>query len=102
MYRAIDVKTELRKIAGSKPLYAAAGAGALASQALRDLPGRLVRWGTDRPVTSLPARATGYVQAARAKAAGGYDLLADRGKQALSGSGAARRGRAALNGKRAR
>ena len=125
---SIDVKTEVRKIANSKPVHAAAGAGVLATQALRELPGRLVRTidGTvnslpsratetvaslpsratstvnslpakatetvtslpgraTSTVTSLPARATGYVQTARAKAADGYDKLADHGKRALNG-----------------
>jgi len=125
---SIDVKTEVRKIANSKPVHAAAGAGVLATQALRELPGRLVRTieGTvnslparasetvtslpgrasstvtslptratetvtslpgraSSTVTSLPTRATGYVQTARAKAADGYDKLADHGKRALNG-----------------
>jgi hypothetical protein len=85
MYRNIDVKTEMRKLASSKPVHAAAGAGVLASQTISDLPGRLVRWGTDHPVTSLPSRATGYVQTARAKAADSYDMLAARGKKAMNG-----------------
>jgi hypothetical protein len=85
MYRNIDVKTEMRKLTSSKPVHAVAGAGVLASQTLRDLPGRLARWGGDNPVTSLPGRATGYVRTARAKAAGGYDKLAARGKKALNG-----------------
>ena len=39
MYRTIDdVRTEVRKLASSKPLYAAAGAGVVASQRLRELP----------------------------------------------------------------
>jgi hypothetical protein len=91
---SIDVKTEVRKIANSKPVHAAAGAGVLATQALRELPGRLVRTidgtVTSLPsratgtVTSLPSRATGYVQNARAKASDGYDTLADHGKRALT------------------
>jgi len=91
---SIDVKTEVRKIANSKPVHAAAGAGVLATQALRELPGRLVRTidGTvnslpsraSETVTSLPGRANGYVQTARAKAADGYDTLADHGKRALT------------------
>jgi hypothetical protein len=79
----IDVRTEVRKIASSKPVHAAAGAGVLATQTLRELPGRLVR-GIDGTVMSWPARATEYVQSARAKAADQYDMLADRGKQALT------------------
>ena len=95
MQYSIDVKTEVRKIANSKPVHAAAGAGVLATQALRELPGRLVRTidGTvntlpgraTETVTSLPGRATGAVQNARAKAADGYDMLADHGKRALNG-----------------
>ena len=81
---SIDVRTEVRKIANSKPMHAAAGAGALATKTLRDLPGRLVR-SIDGTVTSLPARANEYVQTARAKAADQYDMLADRGKQVLGG-----------------
>ena len=91
---SIDVMTEVRKIANSKPVHAAAGAGVLATQALRELPGRLVRTidGTvntlptraTETVTSLPGRTNGYVQTARAKAADGYDTLADHGKRALT------------------
>jgi|SRR5579859_136846 len=86
MYRNIDMMTEMRKLTDRKPVQAVAGAGVLASQTIKDLPGRLVRWGTDSPVTSLPGRATGYVQTARAKATGGYDMLAARGKKALDGN----------------
>jgi len=70
MYRNIDVMTEMRKLTDSKPVQAVAGAGVLASQTLKDLPGRLVRWGTENPVTSLPSRATGYAQTAQARANG--------------------------------
>ena len=93
---SIDVRTEVRKIANSKPVHAAAGAGALATQTIRDLPGRIAR-SVDGTVTSLPGRANKYVQTARAKAAGQYDLLADRGKQVLGGRNGAP-GTSALNG----
>jgi len=105
---SIDVKTEVRKIANSKPVHAAAGAGVLATQALRELPGRLVRTfdGTvnslptraTETVTSLPSRATGYMQTARAKAADGYDTLADHGKRALTREDS-EPAQSALNGK---
>jgi hypothetical protein len=94
---SIDVKTEVRKITSSKPVHAAAGAGVLATQALRELPGRLVR-SIDGTVTSLPGRATGYVQTARAKAADQYDKLADHGKAALNRQNGAP-ATSALNGK---
>ena len=98
MARNIDVRTEVRKITSSKPVYAAAGAGVLATQTLRRLPGRLVRWGFDGTVTSLPARATGYVATVRAKAADGYDMLADRGRKVLDGEDGVP-AKDALNGK---
>ena len=39
MYRSIDVMTEMRKLADSKPVHAAAGASVLASQTLGTCPG---------------------------------------------------------------
>ena len=80
-----DVKTELRKLTNSKPVHAVAGAGVLASQALKELPWRLVQWTRENPPDSLPGRANGYVQTARTRAAGGYDRLAEHGKKALNG-----------------
>src|SRR5947209_9164477 len=38
----IDVPAEVRKIASSKPVRAAAGASVLATETLRELPGRIV------------------------------------------------------------
>jgi hypothetical protein len=68
MYRNIDVMTEMRKLTDSKPVHAVAGAGVLASQTLKDLPGLLARWRTENPVTSLPSRATGLAQTAQTHA----------------------------------
>jgi hypothetical protein len=118
MYRKIDVMTEVRKLTGSKPAQAVAGAGVLASQTLKDLPGVVTRWRRGHPVTGLPSRATGYaqqaqsratgyVQKARAMATGGYDQLAARGKKAINGqahgtsarSGPAAQSKTAGNGK---
>ena len=65
-----DVKAELRKLTNSKPVHAAAGAGVLASQTLKELPWRLVQWTRDNPPDSLPGRANGYVQTARNNANG--------------------------------
>jgi len=102
-----DVKAELRKLTDSKPVHAVAGAGVLASRTLKDLPWRLVQWTRNNPPESLPGRANGYVQqartsangyvqqartsangyvqTARTRAAGGYDKLAEHGKNALNG-----------------
>jgi hypothetical protein len=85
MNRSIDVRHEVSKLTSSKPIYAAAGAGMLASQTLRSLPGRIARWRHEAAMTSLPGRATDYVHTARMKAVGGYDKLADRGKRAMNG-----------------
>jgi len=71
MYRNVDdVKNDMRKLTGSKPVHAVAGAGVLAARTLKDLPSRLVQWTRDNPPNSLPGRATGYVQSARANATG--------------------------------
>src|ERR1700733_4555599 len=102
MNRAIDVSTEMRKLTNSKPLHAAAGAGVLASQALRELPGRIARWRSEVSVASLPGRASEVVKplpgrasevvtTARARAVRGYDHLAVRGERVLAGKGAAAR-----------
>src|SRR5947209_8390524 len=113
--RNIDVRHEVRKVASSKPVQAAAGVGVVASEALRDLPNRLGelpnRLGDlpnrlaelqnrlgDLPtrlaglhleaaVVNLPARATEYVLTARSKAMDEYERLAKRGRKALSAQG---------------
>src|ERR1017187_5867660 len=98
MNRAIDGTTEMRKLTSSKPLQAAAGAGALASEALRELPARLAgwrpelsvtalpsraseiaRWRPEVSVTALPSRASEVVTTARAQAARGHDPPAGPG-----------------------
>jgi hypothetical protein len=113
--RNIDVRHEMSKVAGSKPVQAAAGIGVAASEALRDLPNRLSdlpnrlgdlpnrlaelqnRLGTlpnrlaglhlEAAVVNLPARATEYVLTARSKAMDEYERLAKRGREALSEQG---------------
>ena len=105
MYRNIDVTTEFRKIADSKPVHAAAGAGVVATQTLKDatqtlwdLSERIVRLGLGSTtiVTTLPARATDYVMTARSRAVEGYETLADKGKRVINGRGGSN---GALNGK---
>jgi hypothetical protein len=83
MNRTDAVRSEVRKLASSKPVHAAAGAGALASAALRELPARISRWSSDVP---------GYVSTARSRAVKEYDKLAVHGERVLHH-------RAALNGK---
>ncbi len=100
MNRGIDVRHEVRKLATSKPVYAVAGVGVLASQTLRELPARLAKLRHEATVTSveLPAKATEYVLTARTKAAAEYDRLASRGRKVMNGhSGSA--GKAALRGR---
>jgi len=92
--RTIDVRTEMQKLAASKPVHAAAGAGVLASETLRELPARLAKW---RDQASLSGRANGYVTTARTRAVSEYDKLAKRGKRALNGRSSHTKG--ALNGR---
>jgi regulator of protease activity HflC (stomatin/prohibitin superfamily) len=68
----IDVRTEMRKLADSKPVHAAAGVGVLATETLRELPARIAKWRDEATVTSLSTRATEYVTHARAMAEGEY------------------------------
>ncbi len=97
MSTTIDVRTEVRKLADHKPVQAAAGAGLLATEALRELPGRFARLRAEASVGNLSARATEAVHSARARAVAGYDKLAQRGKRALSEDTQDARG--TLNGK---
>jgi hypothetical protein len=84
----IDVKTEVRKLASSKPVHAAAGAGVLASAALRELPARIARWRSDGSLAALPGLATEYMTTARTKAVQEYDKLAMHGARVLNGKSA--------------
>ena len=81
----IDVRTEVRKLASSKPVHAAAGAGVLASAALRELPAKIARWRSDGSLAALPGLASEYVTTARTKAVQEYDRLAIRGAKVLNG-----------------
>jgi hypothetical protein len=87
MNRSIDVRTEMRKLADSKPMHAAAGAGVLASETLRELSARLANWRPEASVNALSTRANGYVTTARTRAATEYDKLAKRGVEALHARG---------------
>jgi hypothetical protein len=81
----IDVRTEVRKLASSKPVHAAAGAGVLASAALRELPAKIARWRSDGSLAALPGLASQYVSTARTKAVQEYDKLAIHGAKILNG-----------------
>lgn len=98
MNRTIDVKTEMRKLADSKPVHAAAGAGVLASETLRELTAWLTRWRDEASVSTLSSRASGYASTARTRAATEYDKLAKRGQKALNGRSTGQ-GKSALNGR---
>ena len=88
----------MRKLAASKPVHAAAGAGVLASETLRELSARLAHWRPEASVNMLSTRANGYVTTARARAATEYDKLAKRGEKALNGRSNGH-AKGALNGK---
>jgi hypothetical protein len=98
MNRTIDVRTEMRKLADSKPVHAAAGAGVLASETLRELTAWLAKWRDDASVSTLSNRAGEYVTTARTRAVAEYDKLAKRGQKALNGRSTGQ-GKGALNGR---
>jgi hypothetical protein len=98
MNRTIDVRNEMRKLADSKPVYAAAGAGAFATETLRELTALLTKWRNEASAGTLSSRANGYVTTARTRAASEYDKLAERGQKALSERGAGHT-KGALNSK---
>jgi ElaB/YqjD/DUF883 family membrane-anchored ribosome-binding protein len=117
----IDVRTEMRKLADSKPVHAAAGAGLLATETLKELPTLIAKWRDEAKVTSLSTRATEYMSTARARAMGEYDKararamdeygkararamgeydrLAKVGQKALNGPDDVSRGKSEFNGK---
>ena len=94
--RTDAMRTEVRKITTSKPVLAAAGAGVVASAAVRELPNRFARWraGTEASLNTLPERASEYLTTARARVAHGYDQLAARGERVLNSAPAAADARA--------
>ena len=100
MTRTIDVRTEMNKLAASKPVHAAAGAGMLLSETLRELSARLTKLRNETSAHSLLTRANGYVTTARARAVREYDRLAERGEQVLNERGTGN-GKRALTGRRA-
>ena len=61
MNRTIDVRTEMRKLADSKPVHAAAGVGLLASETLRELTAWLTKMRNEASAGTLSSRASGYV-----------------------------------------
>jgi len=75
----------MRKLADSKPMHAAAGAGVVASERLRELTAWLARWRSEASMSTLSSRANGYVSTARTRASAEYDKLAKRGEKALNG-----------------
>jgi hypothetical protein len=98
MNRTIDVRTEMRKLADSKPVHAAAGVGVVASETLRELTAWLTKWRNEASVNTLSTRASGYVGTARTRASAEYDKLAKRGQKALNGRSTGQ-GKSALNGR---
>jgi hypothetical protein len=98
MNRTMDVRSEMRKLADSKPVHAAAGAGVLASETLRELTAWLTKMRNEASAGTLSSRASGYVSTTRTKASAEYDKLAKRGQKALNGRSTGQ-GKSALNGR---
>ena len=87
----------MRKLADSKPVHAAAGAGMLASERFRELTAWLTKLRNEASAGTLSGRASGYVTNARTRAASEYDKLAKRGQKALNGRSTGQ-GKSAING----
>jgi hypothetical protein len=98
MNRTMDVRTEMRKLAESKPVHAAAGVGVLASETLRELTAWLTKMRNEASVGTLSSRASEYVSTTRTRASAEYDKLAKRGQKALNG-GSTGQSRAVVNGR---
>ena len=88
----------MRKLAESKPVHAAAGAGVLATDTFRELTARLTKLRGETSVSSLSSRASGYATTVRTRTSAEYDKLAMRGQKALNGHGTGRT-KGALNSK---
>jgi hypothetical protein len=87
MALADDVRKGLKRLTEHKAFYAAAGAGDLALQTLRELQERFSRWQEDADLTELSGRALEYVMLAGAHAVQAYDELADRGMSLINRAG---------------
>jgi hypothetical protein len=98
MNRTMDVRTEMRKLAESKPVHAAAGVGLLASETLRELTAWLTKMRNEASAGTLSSRANGYVSTTRTRASAEYDKLAKRGQKALNGRSTGQ-SKAAVNGR---
>ncbi|MGH3320422.1 MAG: hypothetical protein ACRDN9_09610 [Streptosporangiaceae bacterium] len=86
MMLGTDVRDGVRKLTGSKAFYAVAGAGELAVEKLREMPGRLEQvQGQLRSLdrADLQTRAVGYADVVGARAGGAYDDRAHRGRNAV-------------------
>jgi hypothetical protein len=81
MSQTNDDRAEVRKTGRSKALYAAAGAGDMAMEALRSLAGRVTELQEKADWADLSGRVFEYVTLAGAKAVQFYDELAERGME---------------------
>lgn len=72
--------TEVKKLRESKAFYAAAGAGDLAREKLREVPGRLRDLQVKADAKDIPGVALSYATHAGAKASELLDGLAERGR----------------------
>lgn len=76
----MTLATEVQKIKDSKAFYAVAGAGDLAREKLREVPGRLRDLQAKADARDIPGVALSYASQAGAKANELIDELAERGR----------------------
>ncbi|WP_283138772.1 hypothetical protein [Rhizohabitans arisaemae] len=83
----MTIATEVKKITETKAFHAVAGAGDLAYEKIREIPGHLHRLQSRRGTKELPGMARDYAHTIGEKATKLYDELAHRGKKVVDRMG---------------
>lgn len=83
----MTLATEIRKLRESRVYYAAAGAGDLAAEKLREVPAQLSKLQKKAEGKDLGGTAVAYVAHVGARAVEVFDELAERGRRVLAERG---------------
>jgi hypothetical protein len=85
----MTIATEIRKLRESRAYYAAAGAGDLAAEKLREVPGQLAKLQQRADAKDIGGAAVAYVAHFGARAVEVFDDLAERGRRVMTDHGPA-------------
>jgi hypothetical protein len=85
----MTLATEIRKLRESRAYYAAAGAGDLAAEKLREVPGQLAKLQQRADAKDIGGAAVAYVAHVGALAVEVFDDLAERGRRVMTDRGPA-------------